>query len=283
MTFFQNPFTQDFEGNLLLADRQHIPKFVVRGNTGRGLDHVVSYGNAPFNLSGNDADGNAKNKIRISFTVDGNNWVSIDVSMTAVDLSATTVLEVVSSLNTDTRFASYFVASISPSGNIKITQKKSPDRFRFYINNQFAEEVLLFNKKAGINEIPSYFSRHTIENISSFTDGIGALIELDVAGLNVDANVVDNAVDIRGNSLGFNSGSPREDWEMLEGKSGLFMFQKQTVDGSGRVTEVIEYHAGAKVGDLAKKTKYTYTGAFTNPNQITQEPYVLASGDLVTP
>lgn len=283
MTFFQNPFTQDFEGNLLLADRQHIPKFVVKGNTGRGVDHVISYGVAPFDLSGNDADGGAHVALRINFTVDGSNWVAIEIPMIAVDLSAVTVYEVVSTLNADTRFASYFVASTTPSGNVKITQKKSPDRFRFYISNQFAEEVLLFNKKAGINEVPSYFNRHTVDNTSNFTDGAGLLIELNVAGSVVDANVVDNAVDVRNNSLGFDSSSPKNDWEMLEGKSGLFMFQKQTVDGSGRVTETIEYHAGAKVGDLAKKTKYTYTGAFTNPDQMTQEPYVLTSGDLVTP
>ena len=74
------------------------------------------------------------------------------------------------------------------------------------------------------------------------------------------------------------------DWSLLKGRgSGLFMFHKLTYDGSGRTTVDLEYPAGAVVGDFAKRTSYTYTGANTYPDQITEIPYTLASGDLVTP
>jgi len=74
------------------------------------------------------------------------------------------------------------------------------------------------------------------------------------------------------------------DWALLKGRgSGLFMFQKITYDGSGRQTVVLEYPAGAVAGDFAKRTSYTYTGANTYPDQVTEIPYTLAAGDLVTP
>ena len=76
----------------------------------------------------------------------------------------------------------------------------------------------------------------------------------------------------------------QDDWELLRGRAaGIYTFKKQTIDGSGRITEIIEYPAGAVVGDLARKTAMSYTGANIEPDQITQIPYVLQSGDLVTP
>jgi hypothetical protein len=82
---------------------------------------------------------------------------------------------------------------------------------------------------------------------------------------------------------GFNYSAMKEDWELLRGRVEIFNFKKITVDGSDRITEVIEYPAGALAGDLARKTAYVYTGANTSPDQITQIPYTLTSGDLVTP
>lgn len=73
------------------------------------------------------------------------------------------------------------------------------------------------------------------------------------------------------------------DYQLLRGRSGLFTFKKQTVDGSSRITEIIEYPAGALVGDFAKKTTYTYTAAQTSPDKIIETPYCLGSSDLVIP
>jgi hypothetical protein len=75
----------------------------------------------------------------------------------------------------------------------------------------------------------------------------------------------------------------KEDYEHLDGRVGLFSFQKITVDGTDRITQIIEYQAGAVVGDLGRKINYSYTSSNTKPDQITEIPYILASGDLITP
>jgi hypothetical protein len=83
---------------------------------------------------------------------------------------------------------------------------------------------------------------------------------------------------------GINPAYMQYDWQLLKGRgSGLFMFQKMTVDASNRITQIIEYPAGAVPGDFAKKIQYTYSGTNTSPSQITEIPYVLQSVDLVTP
>lgn len=75
----------------------------------------------------------------------------------------------------------------------------------------------------------------------------------------------------------------KEDYELLSGRTGLFTFKKQTVDVSSRITQIIEYPAGAVAGDFAKKTNYTYTGAQTAPDNVTEIPYQLTASDLITP
>jgi hypothetical protein len=49
------------------------------------------------------------------------------------------------------------------------------------------------------------------------------------------------------------------------------------------LTQIIEYPAGAVAGDFARKINYTYSGGNTNPSKVTEVPYVLSNGDLVTP
>lgn len=73
------------------------------------------------------------------------------------------------------------------------------------------------------------------------------------------------------------------DWELLADRSNTHTFANITQDGSGRITQIIEYFCGAKAGDMGRKIQYTYTGANTVPNQITTIPYTLTSADLVTP
>lgn len=73
------------------------------------------------------------------------------------------------------------------------------------------------------------------------------------------------------------------DYQLLRGRSGYFMFSNQTVDGSSRVISKISYPAGAKVGDLAVKTTYSYTASQTAPDKICPVPYVLTASDLVIP
>lgn len=290
MPFFQNPLPDDFESNLVLGDRHHIPKFVVKGNAGRGKEIVYAWATSPYNLSGNDGDGNARKYLKINYCLHNfKNWgtMTIDVTAGAASAAAVKAEEVVAALQADTLFAERFVADYGQFGDstertIRIRQKRPVTEFMFYIVNGQAEAYLKFNARAGIAEVPSYFARHTIANRFTYTDSEGKIIQLDPAVV-TEAALINNAVDYRGVSLGFSSASVQDDWQLLRGKSGIFNFQKLTVDGSDRITQIIEYPAGARAGDFARKIKYTYTAANKNPDQITEIPYVLQTGDLVTP
>jgi len=293
MSYFQNVFTSDFEGNWVLGDRQHIPKFVVPRNAGRGDEMVVAWTQGPYDLSGTDADGtDTCDTLEIVFAIHNfQNWatLSVDIASGADDTSAVTASEVVAALNADTLFAERFVASLggwvednSSTKRVMIRQRKPATEMRFYIGSGRAEEKLQFNARAGVAELPTYFARHTIANRFTFDDCQNHLIELDVTGSTVDQNIVLDAVNYKGISLGLD-GTAQEDWELLKGKSGIFNSQKVTVDGSDRITEIIEYPTGASVGDLARKITYTYTGTNTKPDTIAEVPYTLTSGDLITP
>lgn len=290
MSFFQNVFTSEFIGSLVLGDRQHIPSFKAKPNVGRGEDLVTVWSEPPYDLSGNDGDGNSKGilKITFAFDVDFNNWstISVDIRTGAASPTSVTASEIVGFLNSNIEFKDRFNATLQnfDGGNhrIYIRQKMAIGRFKFYINNTGAETVLKFNARAGVNELPSYFSRHTMDNVRNFSDCTNNLILLDTS-LVVDQEVINNAVDHNGKSLGYSHLTVLEDWQLFAGKSGIFNFQKITVDGSDRITEIIEYPAGAKVGDFSRKVNYSYTGANKNPSKITEIPYVIQSSDLVTP
>jgi hypothetical protein len=73
------------------------------------------------------------------------------------------------------------------------------------------------------------------------------------------------------------------DWEHLKGRTSSFMFTKNTVDGSDRITSQIVWQAGAVAGQLVKKVQYTYSGANLTPSTTLEIPYILTDADLVTP
>ena len=283
MSFFLNPFSQDFIAAWLLSDRQFIPDFKCPRNAGRGDEIVVSYaGTGPFDLSGNDTDGNSKAVLTISFALnDAKNWADLPITITGDDQSAVSVTEVVSSLRDDSTFSNYFTAN-AVNGSIQIRQVKPATSMKFYIKKGRAETVLNFNKFIGVGELPTFFGKHTIDNRFTYADSQNQLILLDTS-LNVDQAIIDNAIDAKENSLGFSHSTVLADWQLLKGKSGLFTFQKLTVDGSDRITQIIEYQAGSAAGDFARKINYTYSGSNKNPNSIVETPYTLAGGDLVTP
>lgn len=293
MPYFQNPFDTEFIGSLLVAERHLGISFTCRSNSGRGTEKVVSWGKQPsYDLSGTDADGNDTKNLSINIAkFDSLNnyklWstVTVDISAGAASVSAVTPDEIVAALNEDSNFQAFLVAQIYITNglrNIAISLAKPNSGFKFYVINGAAETLLLFNKFAGVSELPTFFSRHTVEKRFDFDDGLNLLIELDTAS-DVNKAIIDAAVDVKGKSLGFDSSTVRADYELIGGRSSAFTFKKQTVDSSSRVTQIIEYPAGAVVGSLARKTSFTYTGAKTSPDQITEEPYVLQSGDLVTP
>lgn len=126
----------------------------------------------------------------------------------------------------------------------------------------------------------------TVLTADTFTVAVNTTTQGGTRGVwmsGVEQAVINNAVDFRGNSLGFAAASVLDDYELLNGASPTYLFTNNTVDGSNRVTRKIEYPAGAGAGDASKLTLYTYTGANTTPDTITIEPHVLASGDLITP
>jgi len=309
MTYFQNPFPSEFRGNWVLSDRQYSLTFTCPQNTGR-TEEFVAVWNEPnsgsYDLSGNDSDGNSKNILTIRFNINNNDfWSNIEIDLTdntnaslspvPVD-SAMLPHQIVSILNSDPSFSSYFIANLEKfnpndhKNKIFIKQKFSNNRMKFFVVNTGAEEVLGFNSRAGVAELPSYFKKYKVYggDMSYPTDDTYALVELSPSNSGgssaIDDNIIDNAVDYKGNSLNYNSSSLKEDYEFLEGRSsGLFTFQKITVDGSDRITQTIEYPAGAGVGDLGRKINYTYSGSNKNPNSVTEIPYVLSAGDLITP
>ncbi len=155
-----------------------------------------------------------------------------------------------------------------------IRSKKARHNARIYVTNAGAEEKLRFNYQAPVVEFPSYFERFTIAERFNFPTGPNLLVALD-PGDPVDAAVILAA--------GLDPTMPLTDWELLADRSNTHTFNKLTLDGSGRITEIIEYLTGAKEGDMARKIQYVYSGANLSPDQITTIPHTLEAGDLVTP
>ena len=280
MSFFQNPFNFDFRGNWILGDRQQALVFECKRNTGRSEEMVMAWNAGPYDLSGTDADGDDSSLLTIKFTIDMEYKTWAQVTFNLGNSATTTADDIVDTLNGISNFSTYFSAA-KENNKVFIRQKLGIHRFRFFVVNGGAEEKLQFNARAGVAELPTYFSRHTVGN-DTFADCNQCLIELDV-GDDVPANIVDDAVDAKGVSLGLDSGTVKEDWEMLEGRSGIFHFQNITVDGSDRITEIIEYPTGAVEGSLARKISYVYSGSNTKPSSIFEVPYTLESGDLIEP
>jgi hypothetical protein len=269
MAFFQNLFNQEFQGNWVMGDRQYSITFKCPANT--SMDYQMAYNNGPWDLS-------SENILTLNYAWDVNfkNYAALPINISGSDPSNTTFSEVTFALNSNSIFAEMFVAE-SKNSTIFIKPKvgRIKKEIKLWISNTGAETKLRFNKKAGVAEMPMYFARHTIDNRFSFSDSAGQLILLDETNPN-DQAIIEEA--------GFVVAEMKEDWELLGGRaSGLFTFQKMTIDGSNRISQIIEYPAGAKVGDFARKINYAYSGSNTNPSQVTEVPHVLSVVDLITP
>lgn len=290
MPFFQNVFDSEFAAALASADKT----FKIRPNSGRSKDVIATWNRKlNYDLSGDDADGNHNYILTISVcnSPDGKVWqdIEIDFDDEEVSLSTITPWEIKTALEANAEVNAKFDIvllpgkSEAPTLQIKKKAKNNVDFFKFYIQNTGAETVLKFNARAGVIELPTWFSRHSIANRFTYTDGLGLIVELDPDGSDVDAAIIDNAVDANGNSMGFDSSSVSDDYALLKGNSPNFVFRKNTVDGSNRITASIYYNAGSIAGDSAKKVIYTYTAANTTPDKVMEVPYTLESGDLITP
>jgi hypothetical protein len=281
MAFYQNLFDEEFRGNWVLSDRQYVLTFTCPPNKNKS-DWQLAWNVGPWDFS-------VVNTLTLNFAFDTDfkNYSALAINIAGVTPAATTAQEVVAILNANATFADMFFAELNPIPGSSpfppawtVLIRAKPNRVkrnvRLWISNDGAETKMRFNKKAGVSELPTYFDRHTIENRFNWPDSVGMLIHLDETDPTIDQPIIEDA--------GFVPADMQEDWELLKGRaSGLFTFQKLTIDGSDRITEIIEYPAGAKEGDFARKIAYVYTGANTNPSEITEIPYVLQTADLITP
>jgi len=271
MAFFQNVFDQEYQGSMVLGDRKLSLTFKVPPNRNM-QSKMIAWNPGPYDFSVADL-------LEFNFCWDPEfkNWASVSIDVAGANSAETTAYEVVAALNQDAMFSSMFIAEVvGVEGGDSVGISKNPAKKksgRMYFSNTGAETKLRFNKHAGVAELPEYFNRHTIANRSTFADSVGLLIKLDPTDP-VDQVVIQEA--------GFNTVA-KEDYELLKGRSGLFTFQKLTVDGSDRITQIIEYPAGAVPGDFARKIQYQYSGSKTNPSQVTEIPHVLSEEDLVSP
>lgn len=271
MSFFQNVFDQEFQGYLVLGDRQASITYKVPANK-NSQSKQIAWNAGPYDFS-------VSNLLTLNYSWDREFkvWSSVSVNVSGLVASETHATEVADKLNQNSIFSDLLIASAENfNGSKTVTISKNPIKkqdIKIYFNNDGAETKLKFNKYAGVAELPEYFQKHTIDNKSNYVDSIGTLIKLD-EGDATDQVIIQDA----GFSL-----TPKDDYELLRGRSGLFMFKNITVDGSDRITQTIEYPAGALAGDFARKTNYTYSGANLNPSSITEIPYVLTDSDLIIP
>lgn len=277
MSYFQNPFGQDFRRTWPI-DQQVLE--TIGGNRNNIGQQSISGNTEPYDFS-------VVNTFTMYFAVDPEfmGYSTISVNVAGATPAATLAGEVVNALNANPLFSDRFTAyatnatrgaSAGGAGPYKVViQTKIPKAtIRFYIDNHGAEQKLRFNYQAPVKELPTYFMRDTVDNRWTYPDGQAMLIYLDPADP-VDAAVITAA--------GYDPLVVLADWQLATGRSNTHTFSKITLDGSQRITAIVEYFAGSVAGDLGKKTQYVYTGANTVPDQITTIPYTLTSGDLVTP
>jgi hypothetical protein len=271
MAFFQNVFDQEYQGYMVLGDRKLSLTFKVPPNKNM-QSKMVAWNHGPYDFS-------VSGLLEFNFCWDPDfkNWASVSIDVSGFNPALTSAYEVVAALNEDPMFSSIFVAEVVVvDGGDSVGISKNPAKkknARMYFSNAGAETKLKFNKKSGVAELPEYFNRHTIANRVTFSDSVGMLIKLDPSDP-VDQGVIEDA--------GLEAVA-KEDYELIRGRSGLFNFQKLTVDGSDRITKIIEYPAGSVPGDFGRKIEYQYSGGNTNPSKVTEIPHVLQEEDMVYP
>lgn len=275
MPYFMNVIGEEFNQSWPV-DQSAI--FKIQANINNTAE-MVSFNSDPFNFS-------IVNTFTIYIAIDQNKmfYQPISVNVVGTTPAATRADEVVTALNNDTLFADNFTAyaqnaTQGSSGNggpftILIRANLPRVAMRCYIDNGGAETKLGFNRRAPVEQLPTYFSRYTIANRFNFPDSNAQLIQLDPLNA-VDAQIIRNAGQDPTNVLA--------DWQLLSGRSTENLFEKLTLDGSGRITTIIQYFAGSVEGDMGTKIQYVYTGASVAPSQIFETPYTLTSGDLITP
>jgi hypothetical protein len=281
MPYFQNPFDQEFRGNWIIGDRQYTLNFNIPGNINSST-LMLAWTAGPYDFS-------SVNTLTIKYAIDPTlkQFQTLNINVSGVTPSATQAWEVTTALNNNPVFAALWTAVTVPTASspshpdtttppmtVSIRAKRPQGQIKAYIANTGAETKMKFNLKAPIRELPSYFSRHAVANVLTYSDSVGLLVALDT-NASYDASLI--------SAQNQDPNTVQPDWQLLKGRAGYFNFRKQTLDGSSRLSTILDYPAGAVVGDLAKLTQYVYSGGDTIPSKIMEIPHVLTSDDLITP
>lgn len=202
--------------------------------------YACAWANPPYNTVGNTT-------LTINYSINaGQIWYPMTITLTSG--ATQTADQIAADLNGNTNFSSLFLAQVIVVQGLRklMIQAKSTqrERFKFYISNTSAETVLIFNQKAGVAQMPSYFSRHTIQNFITYGPG-GSNLYPDSLGLLVELTQPTDDFYITAAAL---STVASTDYQLLAGRSGLFTFKKITVDGSNRITTIISIRLGHRLG-----------------------------------
>lgn len=171
MSFFQNVFNE-YQGFWSLGDhKDYALTFKVPGNKNSG-EVSLAWENGPYDLS-------ASGVLTINVAIDRDFKIfsTINVDVTGADAGATKASEIRDILNSDSNFSSWFTASTSDL-RFGIRQKKSNTSMRHYVVNSGAENVVKFNKFAGVADIPSFFEKDTIAKRMDSPEANNCLVRL---------------------------------------------------------------------------------------------------------
>jgi len=267
MAFFQNVLDSEFRADLFSSDRRLQSLFIAPPNKNTSM-YMLNYNKS------SDFDLTANTDLTINYAYDPAliAYATMTIDVSGVVVSDTKPEEIVANLNSDSIFSDIFLALLYNNQQILIKTKKERELFKAYIANTGAETVLNFNAKAPVVELPNYFKRYSFDQRFDYQDlGSHRLVLLDETDA-IDAAVITAA--------GLDPLNPTPDWKLLNGRNDAYWFYKRTYN-AGKLETEIKYPAGAKEGDLAKKTYYDYSGS--DLVGVMETPYVLTSSDLITP
>lgn len=273
MAFFQNPFEFTFNGSLFGIGPQYTISYDIGANRNKS-NYIAAYNLEPYDLSGG-----ADLTFNVAIDPEMLHFHSFTVTLSGTTISAVTAAEVVSSLNSNSNFSEYFTARTIKlnAGDTKYTVlivAKNRTFFKCYVSNTSACFPLAINKHAPVKELPDLFQQYSIQNIYNYLNlGSQRILYLDPSNPD-DAEVITNA--------GFDPLNPTPDWKLLAGSSPLYTFTKTVYVSGSQIDYQLVYHAGSVAGQMCKKIVYQYDGS-SNVIGLLEIPYILQSGDLITP
>jgi len=250
---------------------------------------MVAWNPEPYNFS-------TYNTLTINYAIDPQMvyFASLGINVAGATPSATLASEVCTALNANATFANLFQATTQPwqaylprtrdpINTVLITCIKPAEIIRTYITNAGAEQLMRFNKNAGIAELPTYFSRYAlvINGVANPTFNPlnanlipGYLVQLNGADTVVDLPIIRNFL----NNQAWTNSNLQTDWQLLSGRDRRLLFTNSVVNTSGNIsgfTSTITWPAGAGIGDMGVQQLTNSSGT-----QTYQIPYVLQSGDI---